>query len=377
MNSEKNPMYYAKKSMDTMMRKFEACDLPPKGRFHYHQGVFLSGMYKCYRILGDEKYFDYIKAWVDSVIADDGCIKDADMGQFDDMQPGVLLYPLYKRTRDEKYKKALDYLMEAIDSYPTTPEGGYFHKAWYPEEMWLDGLYMEGPLRAEYGAEFGKPEYFDEVIYQAELMKKHTFDPRTGLLYHAWSYDKKAEWADKVTGCSPEFWGRSIGWVPVALLDELDFIPAEHEGAKILRQIVADLLKALIKFQSPDGRWYQIVNRTDDEKNWLENSCTSLYTAAICKAVRKGILDKEYLVYARKGFEGVTASLKEDGDDLIVGDVCVGTGVGDYEHYLNRPTSENDLHGVGAFLLMCAEYAKISFNFFNSSVLPTNMADSL
>ena len=174
---EKRPLDYAKASMDTMMRKWEAPKLPPEGRFHYHQGVFLSGMYKSYELCKEEKYFDYIKSWVDAVITEDGVIKQADMGQFDDMQPGILLYPLYHCTGDARYKKALDSLMAAIDCYPTTPEGGYFHKADLPEEMWLDGLYMEGPLRAQYGEEFHHPEYFDEVIFQALTMQKHTPRP--------------------------------------------------------------------------------------------------------------------------------------------------------------------------------------------------------
>ena len=80
---EKRPLDYAKASMDTMMRKWEAPKLPPEGRFHYHQGVFLSGMYKSYELCKEEKYFDYIKSWVDAVITEDGVIKQADMGQFD------------------------------------------------------------------------------------------------------------------------------------------------------------------------------------------------------------------------------------------------------------------------------------------------------
>lgn len=78
---EKRPLDYAKASMDTMMRKWEAPKLPPEGRFHYHQGVFLSGMYKSYELCKEEKYFDYIKSWVDAVITEDGVIKQADMGQ--------------------------------------------------------------------------------------------------------------------------------------------------------------------------------------------------------------------------------------------------------------------------------------------------------
>ena len=118
---EKRPLDYAKASMDTMMRKWEAPKLPPEGRFHYHQGVFLSGMYKSYELCKEEKYFDYIKSWVDAVITEDGVIKQADMGQFDDMQPGILLYPLYHCTGDARYKKALDSLMAALIVIPPLP----------------------------------------------------------------------------------------------------------------------------------------------------------------------------------------------------------------------------------------------------------------
>ena len=56
---------------------------------------------------------------------------------------------------------------------------------------------------------------------------------------------------------------------------------------------------------------------------------------------------------AKKGYEGVIKSLTFEGEDLLVSNICIGTGVGDYTHYCNRPTSTNDLHGMGAFLLMC------------------------
>lgn len=123
--------------------------------------------------------------------------------------------------------------------------------------------------------------------------------------------------------------------------------------------MAVDLLKSLLAFQSEDGRWYQVVNRGDDPANWLENSCSCLYVSALCKAIRKGLLDASYLEYARKGYEGVIRSLTWEGDDLIIGNVCIGTGVGDYDHYIHRPVSANDLHGVGAFLLMCEECEQV------------------
>lgn len=267
------PIEYAKASIETMMRTYEAAQLPPEGGFHYHQGVFLSGVYKTYELCKEEKYAQYVKDWVDSVITPQGEIKSADMGQFDDMQPGILLYPLYQRTGDKKYKKV--------------------------------------------------------------------------------------EWADPETGCSSEFWGRAMGWVPVALLDELDFIPLEHAGRKELEEMAVNLLKSLVAFQSEEGRWYQVVDKGADSGNWLENSCSCLYVAALCKAVRKGLLDREYLKYAQKGYEAIINSLTWKGVDLLVGDVCIGTGVGNYEHYIHRPVSTNDLHGVGAFLLMCEEMEQV------------------
>ncbi|NLK75153.1 MAG: glycoside hydrolase family 88 protein [Clostridiales bacterium] len=355
MSNYKEPISYGKASCDTMMRKYKAKELPPEGRFHYHQGVFLSGMYKTYELCGDEKYFTYIKEWVDSIIDENGNINKYDPGQLDDIQPGILLFPLLDKTGDMRYQKALDELLMVVKKFPRNGVGGFWHKEWYPNQMWLDGLYMAGPICAEYAKRYNKPEFTDIVVEQAILMNEKTKDEKTGLLYHAWDYSKEEDWADPETGLSPEFWGRSIGWVPVAILDDLDYIDEKQEGYDSLCEIVRELLIAVCNYQSDSGLWYQVIDKMDEKDNWLETSCSSLFVAAICKAVRKGILDASYLAKAKKGFEGVIDSLKWEGDNLIVGNVCIGTGVGDYKHYIERPVSENDLHGVGAFLIMCAE----------------------
>lgn len=359
MKEIKEPLFYAKASVDTMMRKFQAADLPPRGHFHYHQGVFLSGVYETYRLCGEEAYFEYVKAWVDSVIDENGEITEYDQRQLDDIQPGILLYPLLDRTGDARYKKALDTLLPVVLHFPRNEAGGFWHKQWYPDQMWLDGLYMGGPISAEYGKRFDRPEYLELVVEQALIMREKTMDQKTGLWYHAWDCSKKAEWADPDTGLSPEFWGRSIGWVPVAVLNDLDFLDPGQEGYQKLTALVTELLEAVCRFQSEDGRWYQVVDKGSEEGNWLENSCSCLFVAALCKAVRKGLMGREYLDAARKGYEGVIGSLTWEGEDLLIGNVCVGTGVGDYRHYCERPVSVNDLHGVGAFLLMCAEAQQV------------------
>jgi unsaturated rhamnogalacturonyl hydrolase len=189
-------------------------------------------------------------------------------------------------------------------------------------------------------------------------------DPVTGLLYHAWDDSSEVDWADKRTGLSSQFWGRAIGWYAVAHLEILDCLPAGHPYRSELINAERDLVNALIRYQDDsggagDGLWYQVVDRGDDPRNWHETSCSCLFLYAIAKSVRTGILDKSYARYADKAWAGVARTVKVEGDSLTVPKVCVGTCVGDYDFYLARPTVENDLHGMGAFLLAATEYHRM------------------
>ncbi|WP_150274385.1 glycoside hydrolase family 88/105 protein [Paenibacillus tepidiphilus] len=351
-----SPIEWAEKACEALMAKYEPELLPPD-RFHYHQGVFLSGMEKCWHETKKPQYLEYLKAWVNSQVLQDGSIKKHNPKELDDIQPGVLLFNLLEQTGDKRYEQALHYLVPLIQAMPTNPSGGFWHKERYPNQMWLDGLYMAGPIAVQYARTFGAPEYFDLMAYQALLMHKHTLDPATGLLYHGWDETKEAFWADPVTGQAPEFWGRAIGWFPVALLEMFEHMPEDHKDKPALVTILQDLLVALTRYQDENtGLWYQVIDKGEQPDNWLENSCTSLFVHAIAKAVRFGYLDTEYLKYAWKGYQGVIDTLKfDENGHVVIGNICIGTGIGDYAHYIARPTSENDLHGAGAFILMCVE----------------------
>lgn len=349
----------ARAGCDTLMKKFRAEALPPEAHFHYHQGVFLSGMLETYRLTGDERYWNYLKAWVDSLIDPYGNVTGFNPGQMDDLQPGILLFPLWEKTGDPRYRAALDTIAYYLERTPRTAEGGFWHKAWYRNQMWLDGLYMAGPFLAEYGAKFGKPEDFELDVQQAELMRAKTRDEATGLWYHGYDEDRQLPWADPETGCSREFWGRAMGWVPVALLNEADFMPAEFSGREKLRAIACDLLGALCRWQDEEtGLWYQVVNKKHEAGNWLETSCSCLYAAALFKAVRQGLMGADALAAATQAARAVAERLGRDENGILLENVCVGTSVGDYAFYCARPRSTNDLHGMGAFLLMCAEAAR-------------------
>ena len=358
----KSALDYARIGADTMIRKYTVDELPPKNRFHYHQGVFLSGVERIYLQSGESKYRNYIKDWIDYYVDESGKIRyDDNERQFDDMQPAILLFNLYKDTKDERYKKVLDNFAPVVEMWPTNAQGGFWHKYYRPNQMWLDGLYMIGPYSVMYANYFNKP-YFYEVIYQQmNLMRRNMTDPKTGLLYHAWDDSKEADWADKKTGLSGEFWGRAIGWYAMAVMDILDYIPPEHTRRQEFISAGLDIINALVRFQDEkSGLWFQVVDKGKEDGNWLETSCSSLYTYAITKAIRKGLIDKSYVKYVDRAYEGIIKSLSFKEGDLNISNICIGTGVGDYNFYINRPTVENDLHGMGAFILMCCEYSLLS-----------------
>lgn len=339
---------------ETMMRKFTPQNLPPAGRFYYHQGVFLSGMYETYRLTDEGKLYDYLKAWVDCNVNEFGDIREFNPGQLDYLQPGVLLFSLYEATGDPRYNSAMDTILWFYERFPKNRLGGFWHNAMGRDQMWLDGLYMAGPFLAQYAKTFDRPDLFGVVTLQAELMERLTRNDRTGLWYHAVDLQKRHAWADPVTGRSPEFWGRAMGWVPVALLNEMDFMNGQNR--ETLARITRDLLSALIPYQdAATGLWYQVVDKGEKPGNWLETSCSCLFAAGLFKAVRLGVLPHSALVPAEKALRGILSRLQFGGDDLLLPDISEGTWVGDYDFYIHRKRCTNDLHGVGAFLIMCAE----------------------
>lgn len=347
---------YAKAGAGALMEKFRPEELPPTHRFHYHQGVFLEGMDRVYQLSGDAKYRDYIKAWVDYNIDENGEAPRCMITEFDDIQPGILLFDLYRDTQDERYKKVLQRFHDAIEQWPTNALGGVWHKYQNKNQMWLDSMYMMGVITAKC-ANFFEDDYLYEKLHtQMALMRDHMTNPETGLMYHMWDDSGKNEFVDPKTHCIPVHWGRAMGWYVVALLEILEGMPedAPHRQEYIDTEI--QYLDALRKYQDREtGLWYQVLDMGDDKRNWLETSCSALFTYAVTKAYRLGIVDESYLDMAQNGYKGVLSKTRMEDGCLYVGGVCIGTGVERLNFYFVRPTVENDLHGMGAFLLMATE----------------------
>ena len=370
------PLQYAKLACDAIMQKESPAELWPAGAMFYIPGVFLSGMQRVWHLTKERKYFDYIKEYFDSVLAPDGNLYGVcheieiprtegehynyrALTMLDCKQPSILLYDVYDETGDEKYVKPIKTIGQSMYYWPVNQYGGYWHMMTQPHQMWLDGAYMAGPLSVKYAKRFGDPTLRERAIKQVFLMDEHMKDERTGLYYHGWDDSKKEAWADPETGLSGQIWGRAVGWYAVAILDILDDIPTDHPAVERLKQIEVDLLKVLAKYQDvKTGMWFQVLDKPEKEDNWVETSCTCLFIYSYAKAIRMGILEKEYAVILEKAYKGIVDILYYDENGyLVIDGICIGTCIesGTYEHYINRAKLKNNLHGVGAFVLMCVE----------------------
>ena len=334
-----------------------------QSRWNYKYGLLYKGVYDLWQQTGNGRFWQNVADYIDNFITDEGQIRTyrGDEFNIDQINAGKLLFPMYKKTGDERYRVAMDTLREQLRYHPRTNEGGFWHKQIYPYQMWLDGIYMGSVFYAEYGATFVEPTVFDDVAFQFITIEKHTRDPQTGLLYHAWDESRQMAWANPDTGCSPHFWSRAIGWYVMAIVDVLDVFPADHPACAEFVTILERTLTAVEPYQDKNtGLWWQILDKGDRPGNYLEASGTSMYIYAIAKGVRCGYLDKKWLPIAERAFVGLLNNLVtiDDAGQIDLHGICSTAGLGgtpyrdgSFNYYVNEPIITNDLHGVGSFLL--------------------------
>lgn len=348
--------------------------LPRDFSWNYDHGLQLLGIQKAGEVIGEERYLQFVADWVNAFVQPDGTIRTYDMASYnvDWVNSGKLLFGIYERTGDQRYRKAIETLREQMRRHPRNSVNGFWHKRIYPHQMWLDGIYMAGPFLSEYAMRFDEPLTFDDVAYQITLIEEHTRDPRTGLLYHAWDESRSQRWCDPETGLSKYFWGRGIGWYVMAIVDVLDHLPREHAKRSDLIDILDATAAALLKVQDEaTGLWYQILNLPDREGNYLEASASIMFVYAFAKGVRNGYLAHDYLLSARRGYHGVLQNLiKVDTQGfLTLEKVCGSAGLGgdpyrdgSFEYYISEKIIPNDPKGVGPFILAALEMERSGVN---------------
>jgi unsaturated rhamnogalacturonyl hydrolase len=332
--------------------------------FEYNHGIVLRGIEQVFRRTGDARYLAYIKKYVDENVNDSGVVNIAATHSFDIIQPSVLLPFLYQQTGLAKYQTAADSIRARYDTIPRNADQGFWHKDIYPNQMWLDSIYMGETFLARYGAVFGTCGSFcgDTVVEQTLLIAQHTLDAPTGLYVHAWddsSAGQKVAWADPTTGRSPSIWGRAVGWYAMALVDTLADLPADRAGRSDMLAILTGLAAGLKATQDPSsGLWYQVLDQGNQSDNWLESSATGIFVYTLKVAVNRGYLDSSYLSVAEKGWQGLQTKVTTDATTglITITEAVEGMGVEiSYAGYVGHKKLSNSPHGLCAILLAAAE----------------------
>lgn len=346
-------------------------DFEKRPKWNYTHGLVLMAAMRIWEETGEQRYYNYVQDYYDTMIDGEGNIGfnyKVENFNIDHIKPGINLFDLYRITKDERYLIALNTLKEQLRVHPRTSEGAYWHKNIYPHQLWLDGVYMNTPFYARYGKEFNEPEDFDDVILQIKIVEKNTRNETNGLLYHAWDESREQQWADPVTGHSPNFWGRSMGWFAMALVDVLDYMPEEHPGRPEIITILKQLMDAVLVYQDDEsGLWYQVLDQNNRNGNYLEASASCMFAYTLVKGVNNKLLAEDYLVPAVKAWQGVLDSLVtiDEKGFINLNQVCGVAGLGgdpyrdgSYEYYINEIIRSNDPKGVGPFMLLSMEMEK-------------------
>ena len=339
-------------------------------KWDYTAGLVLTGVERLGDRTRDARYRKYVQDNMARLVQPDGSITSyrADEFNLDQINQGRLLFPLSARTGDARYEKAIERLRDQLRHQPRTSEGGFWHKQIYPQQMWLDGLYMAEPFYAQYAAVAHDTAAFSDVARQFLLAVRHTRDAKTGLLYHAWDESRSQSWADSLTGLSKNFWGRADGWYAMALVDVLDYLPVSHPDRAALVKTLGDLADAVAKVQDPvTGLWWQVLDQGGKKGNYLESSASSMFVYALAKGARKGYIAPRFAAVARRGFDGIIANLiTVDSAGLVsLHNVCQVAGLGGaqnrsgtYDYYISEPVVADDYKGVGAFILASLELGR-------------------
>lgn len=291
--------------------------------------------------------------------------------------------------------------------------GGWFHKSTeYTDQMWCDGQYMGPALLAQIIKHTGKTNNISDNDNDWDIIAKlfsitwaQLYDKNTGLLYHGFTAnpgdDASKSWAgiskEKGIYHSASFWGRANAWYFLALVDILEVMPKDNTYYNTFKGYLTDLAAGIKKYQDETtGCWYQVMDKVPASLtgNYLEASCSSIFTAGYLKAIRLGLLDKTtYEPIAKKAYEGLVNQFmvydNKDNSTIQLVHSCTSAGLGgsnnragDDNYYLtgkdasvvtsSDPTSKyyyTEGKVLGGFIMAATEYERAYQNQDSKQIL--------
>lgn len=227
--------------------------------------------------------------------------------------------------------------------------GGWFHKSTdYTDQMWCDGQYMGPALLAQIIKHTDKTNNisdndWDIIAKQFSITWAQLYDKTTGLLYHGFTANPGDNASSSWAGISKNnvyhsasFWGRANAWYFLALVDILEVMPTNNTYYNTFKGYLSNLAKGIANYQDKGtGCWYQVMDKVPASLtgNYLEASCSSIFTAGYLKAIRLGLLDKTtYEPIAKKAYEGLVNQFmvydNTDNSTIQLVHSCTSAGLG-------------------------------------------------
>lgn len=351
-----------------------------KAKWDYTAGLFTLSLLKLNEKIPTPRYVAFAERAIGSFIEPDGGIRTYKPEEFqlDALNPGKTLLALWLTVTNPDQPR-LFYgcakLIKQLDAQPRTPDGGYWHKQRYTNQMWLDGIYMAEPFYAAMGRFLKDPQgAYAEVAKQIRLIDAHTYDARTGLNYHGWDAAKIQPWANPDTGCSSNFWGRAEGWYAMALVDVLDCFPTNHPARAQIIAAFQQTAKGILKWQdAKTGVWWQVMDQGARQGNYQEATASAMFVYALAKGVNRGYLPRDYVPAIEKAYAGIIKNfIVADGEkNWSLAQCCSVAGLGgspsngkmrdgSFDYYVSEPVVKNDLKGVGPFILAGIEMQQLA-----------------
>jgi len=362
-SDSEHPMWSQEKSMGTYINDW-----------NYVDGCMMKAVLSMYELTKDEYYLKEAERFLSGFVCEDGQVNRYSIEDFnlDNICGGTNLFTLYDITGKEKYRKAMELFREQLSRSPRTKEGNFWHKKIYPNQVWLDGLYMAQPFYMEYETRYNNMQGCRDSFLQFCNVEKYMKDPDTGLYYHGYDESRKMYWSNAETGCSPNFWLRSMGWFIVSLVETASVMnEALYYERRTIQRHLKNLSDALLPWQDESGMFYQLVNMPGLKGNYLETSGTALISYAFLKGARLGFLPHRFVDAGEKAFRGITErylKINEKGNPVL-GGICLVAGLGgdnhrdgSIEYYLSEPVVENEAKGVAPLYLAYTEMLRLSDN---------------
>lgn len=272
--------------------------------YTYVQGYMFEAMDRLTQLTGDARYIQYMKQYMDHFIDEQGNYKGGPLTNLDNFMTGSAFCLLYKWTGDERYKKAVLQILDAVEGYPES-DGQFWHTNKSPD-MWIDGVFMMQMFLIRCAQYVSRADYCLDIACKNVLAAARHLQRSDGLLLHAWTVNtQKVEWADKQTGLSPEVWSEGMGWYALVLPELLAVLPKDHTCYNAVLNVYCKMVDGLKNMQDKDtGGWFMVVDKGSHPLNFIDPSGTAMFVYSIQRGIDLGLLEsKQYASIAYHGYK--------------------------------------------------------------------------